>query len=504
MAMATPTIVLLPVWGAGHLMPMLEAGKRLLASSGGGHAFSVTVLVMPPPPTEQQASEVDGHIRRAEEEVAAAAGDLDVRFQRLPAVDPPTDHQGPVEFISRVVELHAPNVRAAISGLPPASPVAAVVLDLFCTPLIDVARDLAVPSTYVYFTCNAAALSFFLRLPALCDEVAGEFVDMDGGAAVDISGLPPVPPLSLLTPVMEKTKPECAWYSYHGRRFADADGIVVNTAAELEPGVLSAIAAGRCTHGNAPPRLYAIGPVISFPRRHRRRIHACGGWTRNHRRRAGFLTAAQAHEVAHGLERSGHRFLWVLRGPPAPGTRSPTDADLAGGELLPEGFLDAVTGDDNDDGGGGRGMVWPTTAPQKEILAHAAVGGFVTHCGWNSVMESLWCGVPMAPWPMYAEQHLNAFAMVGAMGVAVSMEVDRKKGNFVEAAELERAVREMMGGGDEGRKVREKAAAMKVACRNAVVDGGSSAAALRRLAGDIVSRCAMNGPNEVGALLSDD
>nr|CAB3451941.1 unnamed protein product [Digitaria exilis] len=490
MAMATPTIVLLPVWGAGHLMPMLEAGKRLLASSSGGHAFSVTVL--------QQASEVDAHIRRAEEEVAAGGGGLDVRFHRLPAVDPPTDHQGPVEFISRVVELHAPNVRAAISGLPPASPVAAVVLDLFCTPLIDVARDLAVPA-YVYFTCNAAALSFFLRLPALCDEVAGEFEDMDGVAAVDIPGLPPVPPLSLPTPVMEKTKPECAWYAYHGRRFADADGIVVNTAAELEPGVLSAIAAGRCTHGNAPPPLYPIGPVISFPPP-TSPAHPCVRWLEKQPPAsvvflcfgsAGFLTAAQAHEVAHGLQRSGHQFLWVLRGPPAPGTRSPADADLAGGELLPEGFLDAVAGDD-----GGRGMVWPTTAPQKEILAHAAVGGFVTHCGWNSVMESLWCGVPMAPWPMYAEQHLNAFAMVDAMGVAVRMEVDRKRGNFVEAAELERAVREMMGGGEEGRKVRERVAAMKVACRNAVEEGGSSAAALRRLAGDVVSRCAMNGPTK--------
>ena len=61
--MATPTVVMLPVWGAGHLMPMLEAGKRLLATCGGG-ALSVTVLVMRPP-TEQQASEVEGHVRRA-------------------------------------------------------------------------------------------------------------------------------------------------------------------------------------------------------------------------------------------------------------------------------------------------------------------------------------------------------------------------------------------------------------------------------------------------------
>jgi hypothetical protein len=188
----------------------------------------------------------------------------------------------------------------------------------------------------------------------------------------------------------------------------------------------------------------------------------------------GFFTAPRAHEVARGLERSGHRFLWVLRGAPAPGTWSPTDADLA--QLLPEGFVERTRD---------RGLVWPTTAPQKEILAHVAVGGFVTHCGWNSILESLWFGVPMAPWPLYAEQHLNAFALVAGMGVAVAMEVDRRRDNFVEAAELERAVKELMGGGTEGRKVREKAAEMQAACRKAVEDGGSSTAALSKLWNDI-------------------
>uniref|UniRef100_A0A0D3GRC9 Uncharacterized protein n=1 Tax=Oryza barthii TaxID=65489 RepID=A0A0D3GRC9_9ORYZ len=127
-------------------------------------------------------------------------------------------------------------------------------------------------------------------------------------------------------------------------------------------------------------------------------------------------------------------------------------------------------------------MVWPTWAPQKDILAHAAIGGFVTHGGWNSTLESLWHGVPMAPWPLYAEQHLNAFELVRDMGVAVEMEVDRKRGNLVEAAELERAVRCLMDeGSEEGRMAREKAAAAKAACRNAVDGGGSSIAALRKL-----------------------
>ncbi|WVZ62188.1 hypothetical protein U9M48_011961 [Paspalum notatum var. saurae] len=480
---ATPTVVLLPVWGAGHLMPMLEAGKRLLLASSGGAggspALSVTVLVMRPP-TEQLATEVEAHVCRAQEDAAAAG--LDVRFHRLPAVELPADSEGPVEFCSRAVQLHAPHIRAAVAAL--ASPVAALVLDLFCTPLIDVAREAAVPA-YVYFTSNAAALSFFLRLPALCEEVDGEFEDMEGGAA-DIPGLPPVPPLALPTPVMAKTKPECAWYAYHGRRFADADGVVVNTAAELERGVLAAIAGGRATRGRPAPALYPVGPVICFPEPAAGPPHGCVRWLRDQPPASvvflcfgsgGYFKAAQAREVARGLERSGHRFLWVLRGAPAAGARSPSDADLA--ELLPEGFVERTRG---------RGLVWPTTAPQKEILAEAAVGGFVTHCGWNSILESLWFGVPMAPWPLYAEQHLNAFALVAGMGVAVAMEVDRRRGNFVEAAELERAVRVLMGGGEEGRKAREKAAEMQAACRKAVAGDGSSTAALKRLSNDIIMR----------------
>ena len=192
----------------------------------------------------------------------------------------------------------------------------------------------------------------------------------------------------------------------------------------------------------------------------------------------GFSTAAQAHEIAHGLERSGHRFLWALRGPPAAGAGpgQPSDADL--GELLPEGFLERTKE---------KGLVWPTKAPQKEILAHAAVGGFVTHGGWNSTLESLWFGVPMVPWPLYAEQHLNAFTLVAYMGVAVAMEVDRKRNNFVAASELERAVKALMErDSEEGKRAREKAAEMKAACRKAVEEGGSSYSALGRLSEEII------------------
>ncbi|CAN6211718.1 unnamed protein product [Urochloa humidicola] len=467
--MANPTLVLVPVWGIGHFVPMLEAGKRLLTRSGGRY-LTITVLVMPEPEAKL-ASEIADHIRQEE------ASGLPIRFHHLPAVAPPTDHSGIEEFISRYVQRYAPHVKAAVAGL--TCPVAGVVVDLFCTTLFDVVHELGVPA-YVYLIGSAAMCALLLRSPSLDEEVPAEveFEETEGGA-VEVPGLPLVPASCLPTGLENRKIPTYRWFLYNGRRYTEASGIIVNTVAELEPRVLGAIADGRCTPGIRAPPVYTIGPVIRFSPSGEKAAHECVRWLDSQPPASvvflcfggkGSFTAPQAHEIARGLERSGHRFLWVLRGRPEPGNKLPTDGNLA--ELLPADFMEKTKG---------RGLVWPAKAPQKEILAHAAVGGFVTHGGWNSILESLWLGVPMVPWPLGAEQHYNAFTLVADMGVAVSMGVDRKRNNFVEAAELERAVKALMDGGEAARKVRERAMEMKAACRKAVEEGGSSSLALQRL-----------------------
>jgi UDP:flavonoid glycosyltransferase YjiC (YdhE family) len=135
-----------------------------------------------------------------------------------------------------------------------------------------------------------------------------------------------------------------------------------------------------------------------------------------------------------------------------------------------------------------RGLVWPTRAPQKEILAHAAVGGFVTHCGWSSIVESLWFGVPTLSWPHADEQHFNAFTLVADMGVAEALKVDKKRNNFVEATELERAVKALMDDGETARKIRNKSVEMKAGCRKAVEHSGSSVVCLERLYDALIQR----------------
>uniref|UniRef100_A0A0D3GFC6 UDP-glycosyltransferases domain-containing protein n=1 Tax=Oryza barthii TaxID=65489 RepID=A0A0D3GFC6_9ORYZ len=67
----------------------------------------------------------------------------------------------------------------------------------------------------------------------------------------------------------------------------------------------------------------------------------------------------------------------------------------------------------------GRGMVIRGWAPQLAALRHRAVGWFVTHSGWNSVVEAVAAGVAMLTWPMVADQFVKARLLVDELRAAV-------------------------------------------------------------------------------------
>ncbi|XP_074370828.1 UDP-glycosyltransferase 89B2-like [Apium graveolens] len=104
------------------------------------------------------------------------------------------------------------------------------------------------------------------------------------------------------------------------------------------------------------------------------------------------LTNEQMEKLALGLEKSGVPFIWSYK--------DPTKGHVAGNySSIPPGFKDRVAG---------RGLIVKGWAPQVPILTHSALGAFLTHCGWNSVLESITAGVPMLTWPMGADQFENA------------------------------------------------------------------------------------------------
>lgn len=180
------------------------------------------------------------------------------------------------------------------------------------------------------------------------------------------------------------------------------------------------------------------------------------------------ISATQIKEIAQALEIVGCRFLWSIRTDPK---EYPNPF-----KILPDGFMNRFSN---------LGFVcgW---VPQLKILAHKAIGGFLSHCGWNSILESLRYGVPIATWPMFAEQQLNAFTMVKELGLAVEMCLDYvlANGEIVKADEIARAVRYLMDGEDVPRR---KLKEISEATKEAVMDGGSSFAAIDRFADKLIS-----------------
>ncbi|KAK9757478.1 hypothetical protein RND81_01G164900 [Saponaria officinalis] len=359
---------------------------------------------------------------------------------------------------------------------------------MFCAGLMDVANELSIPS-YIFSTSGVSFLNIMFHVQSLVDDhgvdVAAEFTNPG------FSGLVP----GFKNPVMSSVIPEAFLTSDPlfdmllnlTRKFRATKGILVNTYVELESFGIGTL---MNSADQKMPIIYPVGPILKLDDRIRD-----GGpdnveeksimeWLHGQPKSSvvflcfgtkGCFDEEQVKEIANGLDTSGHRFLWALRKPSAP-----NDNEIYL-EALPDGFLDRTSD---------RGKIigW---APQVAILAHPAIGGFVSHCGWNSTLESLWFEVPMATWPMFAEQQLNAFELVKELELAVEIRVDYKfdkkvrKGNFlITAKEVEKAVNNLMNI-DEMMKGRVKK--MSDEAKKALEINGSSSESLRRFIEDVLN-----------------
>ena len=122
-------------------------------------------------------------------------------------------------------------------------------------------------------------------------------------------------------------------------------------------------------------------------------------------------------------------------------------------------------------------------APQKLILKHPSMGVFVSHCGWNSTLESLAVGVPVVAWPMFADQKLNAEWLV-QRGTAVMIEgTGLKPERVIPREEIAAVVRSVgwnvNGSGDT--PLRQVALRWKVKLAEVTGPGGSAELALQKI-----------------------
>lgn len=106
----------------------------------------------------------------------------------------------------------------------------------------------------------------------------------------------------------------------------------------------------------------------------------------------------------------------------------------------------------------------------------------MSHCGWNSLIESISAGVPILAWPMIAEQSLNAKLLVEGLGAGIGIVKVRDQSGFeVSRQAICEGVRELMLGGEKGRNAKERAQALGRVAWRAVQEGGSSHQALDKL-----------------------
>ncbi|XP_055830774.1 UDP-glucosyltransferase 29-like [Solanum dulcamara] len=149
-----------------------------------------------------------------------------------------------------------------------------------------------------------------------------------------------------------------------------------------------------------------------------------------------FLSKEEIHEVAQGLELSNVNFIWVIR--------FPQGERINIRDALPEGYFERV---------GERGMFMEGWAPQATILQHSSIGGFVSHCGWSSFMESTNFGVPIIAMPMHIDQPINA-RLVEYIGMGV--EAARDEDGKLKSEEIAKAIRKVLVE-ESGEGVRKKA-----------------------------------------------
>ncbi|KAF8779045.1 hypothetical protein HU200_003008 [Digitaria exilis] len=481
--------------GIGHVGPMAELAEAFL-----NHGYDATVVLIEPPiaSSDSDSTFID----------RIAASHPSIPFHVLPPLPPPdfaNSDEHPFLLVVDLLRRYNEPLESFLRSIVPRARLHALVVDQFYVQAIDVGGTLDVP-VYTFVSSGASVLAALIQIPAM---VAGRETGLKelGDTPLELVGVPPMPASHLVKDLLEHPEEAmCRALADILTRSMGTHGVLVNTFESLESRAVQALRDPLSSRLSVAigqivlPPIYCVGPLIgkgssakdyrhgeaTEAERHLR--HECLTWLDAQPERSvvflcfgsmGALPETQLREIAVGLERSNHRFLWVVRTPAGRADlkkllerRGEPDLDA----LLPEGFMERTKG---------RGLVVKSWAPQPEVLRHCATGAFVTHCGWNSALEGVAAGTPMLCWPLYAEQMMNKVLMTeddGGMGVGVEME--GYAAGFVGAGEVEAKVRWVMDA-ERSRELRARVAARKREAEAALMIGGSSQVSLVQFLSDV-------------------
>ncbi|XP_030455608.1 flavonol 3-O-glucosyltransferase UGT89B1-like [Syzygium oleosum] len=446
---AAPHLLVYPFISSGHIIPLLDLADRLVR-----RGVRVTALVTP----------FNQHL------LLPLLSEHPSLFHPLviPAPDIPCGTKN--SLIVKILSMrhhHYPAVLEWFRSHP--SPPIAILSDFFLGWTRHLASELGIPR--IVFSPSAAfSVSIEFSLWQNLPKNGGSSDDDD--STVTFRDVPNSPTyrwwqISHLFRIYKDGDADMEFYRQGWLENAGSWGVVFNTFTELER-----VYVDHMKGKFGPGRVWAVGPLLppvddsvspagrggssSVPaeevlkwldgREERSVVYVCFG-----SRTA--LANDQMAALAAALEMSRAHFVWCVR--------DTADWQVRDGHgLLPDGFENRAAG---------RGLVIRGWAPQVPILRHRAVGGFLTHCGWNSVLEAIGAGVVMLTWPMGADQYTDAKLLVDQLGVAIR--ACEAPGDAVpDPARLARALAESLDG---TRPERGRVERLSKAAADAV-DGGSS------------------------------
>lgn len=172
------------------------------------------------------------------------------------------------------------------------------------------------------------------------------------------------------------------------------------------------------------------------------------------------MPSSQLEEVAMGLHDSAVRFFWVAR-------------DKATTTILQQISRD-------------KGLVVPW-CDQLKVLSHPSVGGFLSHCGWNSTLEAVFAGVPVLAFPVAWDQLANARLVADEWKIGINLREQRREDGIVSRSPISAAVTKLMDLGDaDSPEMRRRAEELREVSHSAIQEGGSSRRSLNSFVKDLV------------------
>ncbi|GLU02691.1 hypothetical protein SLE2022_199320 [Rubroshorea leprosula] len=445
-------VIMFPFMAHGHLNPFMALAEKLVRRG----SCTITIVNTPwniqtlkssfPPDSKT-------NISFAEIPFNSARYGLPVNAENMGELSPELS----TRFLeaSENLEPHFRNLLISITEKEGKAP-ACIISDMFLGWTIKVANELGIfHSVFIAGAGYGMGIYFSLSLNISQRENGEEFSLLDFPEASRIHQ-------TQLGGEFKYSDETVSWFCFRERQFLfclSSDAILLNSIPELDG--MGAKYFHRKTRGKP---IYMVGPICSSPKRASQFPDDFSAWLDLHPPGSVLyvcfgsqftILPSQMRELAKGLEESGVGFIWVIRPPVGFSVTEEINP-----EWLPDGFQDRIRSRN-------QGILIYKWAPQVEILRHKSTGGFLSHCGWNSVLESLCNGVPIIGWPLEGEQRFNSNFLEKEVGVCLEMARGTESAT-IKCDDVARTIKMAMGQTEKGEEMRRKALEIKKKMEDAI------------------------------------